>query len=563
MAEYLEFKSAKCKNCYKCLKECPVKAIRITDNQAKIIQDRCILCGRCINVCPQNAKAVHSDINKVKRMLNDGRVIASVAPSFITGFSICTFGAFEAGLKQLGFVMAEETARGAKEVTEKYGELLKTGQYRNFITSCCPAVNRMIALYYPNALKYLAPVDSPVIAHAKMLKKEYPDHQVVFIGPCLAKKRECDESGVVDAVLTFEEISVLFEEKEIDLTDAENTLHTAWNKARYYPISTGIIKSFRELPDGYDYIAVDGTDRCMEVLEEIETLDHVFLEFNACPSACIGGPCRINMTNNTVTGNARIRKYVLDNEPLSTDSPAAEDLDLTHVHDPLKVKNWNPTEEEIRAVLAKTGKYTRADELNCGACGYNTCREKAWAVINGFADVNMCVPYMRERAENVSSKVMDNSPYGTIIIDHDFRIVDINKKAKDMLGISVVRKNSDTIFIHLAEVEDIMESVLNQKSILNRRLYIEETKTHIEYSVSYIRENNVCLVVMKDITDKVDYENRLQKVKSDALSITDDVIKKQMRVAQEIASLLGETTAETKVALVNLKKTLEDGEKNR
>lgn len=562
MADYLDFKEAKCMNCYKCLKECPVKAIRISDNQARIVKERCILCGRCTNICPQNAKSVHSDINKVKRLLSCGPVIASVAPSFITNFNIHTFGAMEEGLKQLGFAMAEETARGAKEVTAKYEELLKTKQYRNFITSCCPSVNRMITLYYPEALKYLAPVDSPVIAHAKMLKKEYPDHKIVFIGPCIAKKWECDIPGLIDGVLTFEEISVLFEEKQIDLADTEKAVRSDFNKARYYPISTGIIKSFEELAEGYDYIAVDGTDRCMEVLEEIESLDHVFLEINACPSACIGGPCRINMTNNKVTSDAKIRKYVKDNMPVSICTPADEDLDLHHDFAAKEPSVREPSEEEIRAVLAKTGKYKPSDELNCGACGYNTCREKAWAVINGFADVRMCVPYMRERAESVSSQVMTHSPYGTIVVDHDFRIVDINKKAKDIFGISVVRKNEDTIFIHLSEVEDIMEAILNKKNILNRKMFVPATGIHAEYSISYIREYDMCLIVMKDVTDKVDYDNKLQEVKMEALSITDDVIRKQMRVAQQIASLLGETTAETKVALVNLKKTLEDGDTN-
>ena len=561
MSDYLDFKEAQCMNCYKCLKECPVKAIRIQDNQARIIKERCILCGRCTNVCPQNAKSVHSDINKVKRLLNSGPVIASVAPSFITNFNIHTFQAMENALKQLGFVMAEETARGAMEVTKKYEELLKTKQYRNFITSCCPSVNRMITLYYPEALKYLAPVDSPVIAHANMLKKEYPDHKIVFIGPCIAKKWECDIPGLIDGVLTFEEISVLFEEKLIDLEDTENNMQSGFNKARYYPISTGIIKSFEELADGYEYIAVDGTDRCMEVLEEIDSLDHVFLEINACPSACIGGPCRINMTNNKVTGDAKIRQYVRDNAPLSVSSPDAEGLDIHHEFARKELAVKNPTEEEIRAVLAKTGKYKPSDELNCGACGYNTCREKAWAVINGFADVRMCVPYMRERAESVSSQIMTHSPYGTIVVDHDFQIVDINKKAKDILGISIVHKNEDTIFIHLSEVEDIMDAIINKKNILNRQMYVPATKIHAEYSISYIREYDMCLIVMKDVTERVNYDSKLQEVKLEALSITDDVIRKQMLVAQQIASLLGETTAETKVALVNLKKTLDDGDK--
>ena len=156
---------------------------------------------------------------------------------------------------------------------------------------------------------------------------------------------------------------------------------------------------------------------------------------------------------------------------------------------------------------------------------------------------------------------MTHSPYGTIVVDHDFQIVDINKKAKDILGISIVHKNEDTIFIHLSEVEDIMDAIINKKNILNRQMYVPATKIHAEYSISYIREYDMCLIVMKDVTERVNYDSKLQEVKLEALSITDDVIRKQMLVAQQIASLLGETTAETKVALVNLKKTLDDGDK--
>ena len=172
MQKYLDFKEAKCKNCYKCLKICPVKAIKIEDNQAKIIEDKCILCGKCTLVCPQDAKKVHSDVEMIKGLIQNNKVIATVAPSFISSFNLKTFSTMHEALKKLGFSFAEETARGAKIVVNEYEKILKTKKYKNFITSCCPAVNRMISLYYPNALEYLAPVDSPVIAHAKLLKQE-------------------------------------------------------------------------------------------------------------------------------------------------------------------------------------------------------------------------------------------------------------------------------------------------------------------------------------------------------------------------------------------------------
>ena len=314
MPKFLDFKEAQCKNCYKCLKECPVKAIKIENNQAKIIEDRCILCGKCTLICPQNAKKVHSEIDNVKELLKNNQVIASVAPSFISSFNLKSFSTLNEALKKIGFDFAEETARGAKVVIDEYEKLLKTKEYKNFITSCCPAINKMISTYYSDALPYLAKVDSPVIAHAKILKKENPECKIVFIGPCIAKKRECYESGIIDGVLTFEELLELLEEYNINFEEIEGKNETEWNKARFFPISRGIIKSFNELAEGYEYIAVDGVQRCKEVLEEINNLENVFLELNACQSSCVNGPCSLNKKSTAITSNAKVRKYVSENQ---------------------------------------------------------------------------------------------------------------------------------------------------------------------------------------------------------------------------------------------------------
>ena len=563
MQKYLDFKEAECKNCYKCLKSCPVKAIKIEDNQAKLIDERWILCGRCTLVCPQNAKEVHSELESIKELIKNNKVIASVAPSFVSSFNLKSFSSMNEALKKIGFYFAEETARGAKQVTEKYEDLLKTKKYKNFITSCCPAVNRMISLYYPNALKYLATVDSPAIAHAKMLKKENPDAKIVFIGPCIAKKRECRESGVVDGVLTFEELLQLFEEYNIDLTEIEVTENAEWNKARFYPISRGIIKSFNELVDKYEYIAVDGVERCRAVLEEIENLENVFLELNTCQSSCVNGPCSLNIKNSSITANAKVRKYVNNNTKIETQrtyNPETR-VDINHEYNKIEFAEKVPTEEEILEILAKTGKFKKEDELNCGACGYSTCREKAWAVFNGYADSEMCLPYMRERAENMSYEIIKRSPNGIVVIDQDFKIIDINQQAKSLLGIKYFKaKESDILNFLDADIDFIM-ALNEKKNIREKQIKISKTDSYIELSINYIKEHNIMFAIMKDITDKVNYEERLKEVKLETIATTDEVIKKQMRVAQEIASLLGETTAEAKVALVNLRKTLNDDKK--
>lgn len=559
MLRYLEFKEAKCKNCYKCLKNCPVKAIKIEDNQAKIIEDRCILCGNCTLICPQNAKKVHSELDKVKELLKNEKVIASVAPSFISNFNINDFETLNLALKDVGFSFAEETARGAKVVTEKYDELLKTKKFKNFITSCCPAVNSLISIYYPDALKYLAPVDSPVIAHAKLLKKEYPDYKIVFIGPCIAKKRECLESGIIDAVLTFEEILDLFNENKIEFREKNENSKASWNRARFYPISRGVIKSFNKLNSNYEFIAIDGVKNCIETLEKIEELDHVFLELNACEHACVNGPCSLNKNDSSIIANSKVRDYVRNNIKVSKDASIVEEnVDISFTHKKKKIVAIEPTEEEIKNVLERTGKYTKDDELNCGACGYSSCREKAWAVINGYADVEMCLPYMRERAENMSNEIIQNSPNGIVVIDKSFNITEINARAKSLLGITRFRSKESNILDYIKDNEDFIEALTKDKNIYSKKIKIDTTNSYVELSIVHIEKQNVVFAIFKDITDKVCYNQKLNDMKYETITTTDEVIKKQMRVAQEIASLLGETTAETKVALVKLKKMLNE-----
>ena len=553
---YLDFKDAKCKDCFKCLRECPVKAIRYENHQAKIIEQRCILCGRCTLVCPQNAKQVHSELDDVLALLSSGRkVVASLAPSFVSSFDTQDLDVMKEALFALGFAGVEETAVGAKAVTEEYARLLGTGEFKNFITSACPAVNRMISIYYPDALKYLAPVPSPMVAHARMLKKRDPDAAIVFIGPCIAKKREAAESGIIDGVLTFEELNTVFAQKNIDLCKIEAKRHAEGTelKARYYPIPRGIIKSFDSLPAGYEYVAVDGVERCAEVLDEIDTLSGLFLELNCCEYACVGGPCRLHVKGGNIKSNENVRKYAA--KDMGAAPAVTEQVDLTEKHPRIILDDFVPSEKDIRAILAKTGKNSPEDELNCGACGYSTCREKAIAVLNGYADIEMCLPYMRSRAESMSYEIIQNTPNGIVLMGDDFKILDINTRAMKLLGITEHDVRGMLAF-DCFDCEEFINAVTRGRNVSKKRVFVNRTKKYIELSIILLQEHKVLFGVMKDITESVEYDEKLNAVKLETLATTDEVIKKQMRVAQEIASLLGETTAETKVALNKLKQTL-------
>ena len=565
MLSYLEFKNAECKDCYKCLRECPVKAIEYIDRQAQIIDSRCILCGKCTEVCPQNAKRVHTELPDVKRLLaSESEVVASVAPSFVSSFGMQDFSAMKIALGKLGFADAEETAVGARAVTAEYEKLLKTGKFKNFITSACPAVNRMIQLYYPEALQYLAPVDSPMLAHAKMIKAARTNAKVVFIGPCIAKKREGKESGVIDGVLTFEDLNELFRENGVE-TNCVARLRTppagGVNRAKYYPISRGIIKSFEKYVDGYEYVAVDGADKCREVLDNIGSLSGMFLELNSCEYACVNGPCSLIPKGSAVKANADIRKYTnKDIEGgLSQKLSVPDGVSFAHEYARMRPNDRIPSEREIEEILARTGKYTKEDELNCGACGYNSCREKAWAVANGYAETEMCLPYMRERAESMSYEIIQSSPNGIMLLDNDMNITEINRKAREIYGIAEKDVKGRPAFDFLNPTDFVL-ALEEGRDVHNKKVKIDKTGKTIELSVILLKKQSVVYGVMKDITEETDYDEKLNAVKMETLSTTYEVIKKQMRVAQEIASLLGETTAETKVALLKLKKTLQSGD---
>ena len=516
-------------------------------------------------MCPQKAKIEHSEIDVVRDLLkSDDKVAATVAPSFISSLGLEDFSVLRIALAKLGFSIAEETAVGAQAVTEEYKRLLAKGEMRNFITSACPAACRLIQMYYPKALPYLAPVDSPMVAHAKMLRKNDPNLKVVFIGPCIAKKREADEHGI-NAVLTFDELNTLFEENGIDLQTINRLSITddncGANLAKAYPATQGIIRSFDALPEGYRYLAVDGVDRLAEVLNNIEALDHTFIEMNVCPGGCINGPCAIVQEGGMMKAEADINAYVEHEMATRKLTPAPDaGVNLAYAHPRLRAKSRPVTEKEIEDVMHRTGKFTKEDELNCGACGYATCREKAWAVINGYADIDICLPYMRKRAESLAVDIVHNSPEGVILVDPDLNIIDINASAMSMMGLAGTpeRVQGRPVAESFPPIE-FYNAYSQKRRTENPCLHIAATGRYVSLTVSLLSEQNVLFGLMKDISDEVNYEKKLDKMKMDTISTTDNLIMKQMRVAQEIASLLGETTAETKVALLKLKKMLSDG----
>lgn len=562
----IQFKEANCKNCYKCIRSCPIKAIAFKEDQARIMESDCVLCGNCLTVCPQNAKTVKSDINRVKGFIaNHEKVYASLAPSFIAAFGSTDAKSIFSALKSLGFTHVEETAAGAVQVSRAYERLLQERKMVNIITTSCPTINFLIEKYYPELTPQMAPVVSPMIAHARMLRAMYGSRiRVVFIGPCISKKEECNDlqnEGVVDAVITFEELAKWFEMEGISLnTDSKEEIRGVKNPAaRFYPVPGGIIKTLgAEERKNYKCISVDGIHRCIEILESIKQggITNYFIEMNSCIGSCLGGPCIRLPLGGFLQARDQLVGYVRKSAretiaAITEDAKVSLDkkfLDRSRTH---RV----PDEPTIREILAKIGKFSKEQELNCGACGYSTCREKAIAVYNGKADLHMCLPYMRERAESISNIIIHSTPNAILALNQDLRIQEFNLAAQQMFQLDRDQVCGKSIF-EVLECTDFEYVRDTGQNILDRKYCYEKYGIVVEQSILYIPDHKIIIAVIKDITQQEKQQEQMKKVRAETVEIAQKVIDKQMRVAQEIASLLGETTAETKVALTKLKKSI-------
>ena len=382
MAEFLKLKKSNCKNCYKCIRHCPVKSIRFSGNQANIVGNECILCGQCFVVCPQNAKEIADDTERVGVMLHgDAPVYASVAPSFVANYDGIGIETLGKALKALGFTDAEETAIGATIVKKEYERILREEKPPVLISSCCHSVNLLIQKHFQGALSYLAAVESPMQAHCQDIKRRHPDAKVVFIGPCVAKKDEADHyAGFADAVLTFEELSRMMDQAGVTLESGADV--TEESRARLFPTTGGILKTMVQDQPDYTYMAIDGVENCMAALQEIEQggLRHCFIEMSACVGSCVGGPVMEKYHRSPVRSFAAVSSYA-GQKDFAVESPAPEKIHKSIEYIGRKLPM--PTEAEITAILRQMGKMKPAHELNCGSCGYNTCREKAIAVYQG------------------------------------------------------------------------------------------------------------------------------------------------------------------------------------
>ena len=554
MREILGLKKTNCKSCHKCIRNCAVKSIRFTAGQAHIVEDECILCGRCFAVCPQDAKVIASDMEKVRIMLQTGTVYASIAPSFAASYPGVGIDALEDALKKLGFAGAEETAVGATIVKKEYERILDEEKPNILVSSCCSSINLMLRKYYPEALFTLAPVITPMQAHCRDIKRRHPEAKTVFIGPCISKKSEASEEDAVDAVLMFDEFNRWLREEGIELGRREDI--RKGGRARVFPTAGGIIETMDKNPE-YTYVAVDGVKKCMDVLDEIKEgrLHNCFIEMSACEGSCADGPILDKMKNTPAQNYLQVVRYA-EKEDFAVEKYAKEEI--AAVYEPSELEAEQPSEAEIKAMLLKMNKLSKEDELNCGSCGYCTCREKAIAIIQGKAEISMCLPYMLSQMENLSDSVVANFPDAILVLNDELEIQKINPKAKKILRI---RDESDVMGEHIGRLldpEPFEMVMLKKKDLMYEQLYLAEYECYVEQTIIYNREGHQFICILCDITADMALREKKLANQNPAFEIANDMAKKQLKIVQSIASLLGETTADTLIALEHLKETIAD-----
>ena len=558
MPNCLTLKKSNCKNCYKCIRHCPVKAIRFSGNQAHIIGNECILCGQCFVVCPQNAKQIVDETEKVRVLLQSGNpVVVSLAPSFVANYDGVGINAMRDALQKLGFYDVEETAIGATIVKKEYERMLKEDERDIIITSCCHSINLLIQKYFPAELEYLADVVSPMQAHCMDIKKRFPNAKTVFIGPCVSKKDEAEHyEGIVDAVLTFEELTQWLKEANIELKKEIDS--DPESRARFFPTTGGILKTMTQDAPGYTYLALDGVENCIDALKDIESgkIHKCFIEMSACVGSCIGGPVmeKYHRTS-AVKDYITVSNYAGEKD---FDVLQPNSVELSKQFEFIEHRLQQPSETEIFNVLRQMGKFKPSDELNCGSCGYNTCREKAIAICQGKAEISMCLPFLKDKAESFSDTIVKNTPNGLIVLNEELEVQQINEAARKIIN---VRSSTDILgdqVIRIMDPTDFMEVRNTGRDIRNKMVYLPEYKRYVEQSVIYDKDSHLLIGIMRDVTDEQTEREKKESISRQTVEVADKVVDKQMRIVQEIASLLGETAAETKIALAKLKESIQD-----
>lgn len=554
---YIQLSEANCRNCLRCVRVCPTKAMTYQNHQPTIVENECILCGKCFLVCPHSAKKVVSDRRKVELWLQQGKqVILSVAPSFASIWP--DYPSLKHKLEELGFYLVEETAVGANMVSQAYLKLIEQGEMPNILSTCCPAVVTYVEKNYPDLVDMLAPVVSPMIAHGKNLKQRYPQCKTVFLTPCIAKQKEAEElrfGNAIDATLTMPDLTQWLSAQSLAHDNPPWEAMEA-SSTRLYPTPGGVLNTISEQAKGYTLVSAEGIQRVQSALDSIRKghLKGYFFELSACEQSCLGGPLLSHVEHNEWIGQSAIRR----------NSDGEDGVKLACFPDLLKAR-WIPQpishpqhrEEEILDTLFLMGKNHKSKELDCGACGYETCRQKAIAVLEGKADPKLCLPYALEHAQSISNLIIENTPNGILVLDGDYSIREMNPSAQHMLEVGDINPVGLPIETFLPDLE-LLHIIQNLEGVQYYRSEYPQYNKIFNHALISIEDRRYVIIILMDLTVEEIKEKVIRQMRMNTADIAQTVIDDQMRVVQEIASLLGETTAKSKVALTRLMKAMDE-----
>ncbi|MDD3145846.1 MAG: [Fe-Fe] hydrogenase large subunit C-terminal domain-containing protein [Candidatus Riflebacteria bacterium] len=552
-------RKADCRDCYKCVRECPVKAIKIEDNSACIVDDLCIHCGRCVEVCPVGAKKVRNDVPAVRQQIELGKqVFLSLAPSWRAEFRNLHVSQLIKALQQLGFAEISETAIGAQMVSQAVALLIDSSKQQLFLSTACPAVVDLICKYYPDYVRFLTPVVSPLIAHTRYLKSLTGENiSVAFAGPCIAKKVEAEHfHETLAGALTFENLQEWFSDAKVDpfkipVTADINFFPGPASEGGLYPIDGGMISGIKSRLQKTDveFMCFSGIDSITAALRELDHIPagrQIFVELLACNGGCINGPV-MKRREATILKRDSIFSHV---DRICRQGDQIGNLDVAAKFSIASFQNKKHTENAIRTALQRVGKTSSRDELNCGSCGYDSCRDFAEALLDGKAMENMCVSYMRKLASKKANALIKAMPAGVVIADAGLRIIECNRRFASIFGSDMEMVFDASPGMEGAQLNKIVPF---HKVFRNVLVTGEDWVDHdigykdhlLNISVFSIEKGQVIGAVIQDI--RVPHVRRDQVVKR-----VEEVIRLNLETVQKIAYLLGENASETELRLNNV-----------
>ena len=545
-----------CQDCYKCVRHCPVKAISVKEGSALVTPELCIYCGKCYEICPVGAKKVPREFNRAEQIIRlKEAVYVSLSPSFFSEYDDGKEEVLDF-LYEKGIAGVSETAIGAEYVSQEIDRLLAENEGGKLISTACPVIVNLINQYYPGLKDNMTAAASPMVVHGRYLKERYGAQTgVIFIGPCIAKKGEArDEGKTIDCALSFEELEEWMEEsrsgperKPAEGPLPEGFLEIKSKKASLYPLDGGMIQSLGKKKDNNRYYHISGIDRIMEVLEEIETIkddgESAFFELLSCAGGCINGPAR--------TGKLSYYKktsLLYDNMKFRTHFSGTENPLVYHDYRstlPFEQKLFS--EEEIEAILIGLDKRNRDDRLNCGGCGYNSCRDFAVAKLQGKAEKEMCAGNMRKQAQKKVNALIKTIPAGVVIVDQNKKIVECNSRFLNFFSETDLTDYQDmTDKAKGVSVENFGQFSQHYGEVLFHKKEKEERLRYGDavYKATFftIEKDRLAGAIFQDVTQPSIRRGTI-------ITKAEEVIRKNLESVQQIASLLGENAAETEIIL--------------